>query len=224
MTKHSHDKRERLRAFFALPLGLFGLMAVAPAARAAAAQDSVPGAAELETLLAALHVTDARQQITEVLHRYARGWDRRDEASLRSCFHADSTHQHGAYKGPSADFITAGLKGTANVRSMSHLITNVSIEVAGDRAVCECYFLSHHRRPRKDATGEEDWFMKGRYLDRFEKREGLWKIAHRRGLHDYARTFVPADTSLDAAPAEQLSGRKPEDPLYAMLAELHTPG
>jgi hypothetical protein len=65
-----------------------------------------------------------------------------------------------------------------------------------------------------------DWFLKGRYLDRFEKREGSWKIAHRMGVSDFARTFVPSDTSLDNAPADQLSARKPADPLYTMLAEL----
>ncbi len=86
----------------------------------------------------------------------------------------------------------------------------------------ECYFLAHHRRTKKSAEGEEDWFLKGRYLDRFEKRDGVWKIAHRRGLHDFARTFDPADTSLDAAPAEQLSVHSTSDPLYAMLADLHS--
>jgi hypothetical protein len=176
--------------------------------------------ATLARLIAQAEVTDARQQITEVLHRYARGWDRLDEAALRSCFHSDSTHQHGSFKGQSQDFVTAGLKVVSKLKSCSHLITNVSIELAGDKAVSECYFLSHHRRAKKTGEGEEDWFLKGRYVDHFEKRGDLWKIAHRRGLHDFSRTFDPADNSLDSIPAEQLSVHGTDDPLYAMLADL----
>lgn len=219
-------RRTTLRTMLALPLGLAGLTAEARAAQSSGA--ALPALAAgstkeiLATLVAQQDITDARQQITEVLHRYARGFDRVDEEAIRSCFFADSTHQHGAFKGQSADFITAGLKVVRNLKTCSHLITNVSIDVVGPRAVSECYFLAHHRRAKKTGTGEEDWFLKGRYLDRFEKRAGVWKIAHRRGVHDFSRTFDPADTSLDAAPPEQLSSRAPQDPLYAMLSDLHT--
>jgi len=158
-----------------------------------------------------------------VLHRYARGWDRLDEEALRSCFFADSTHEHGAFKGLSSDFVSNGLAVVSRLRSVSHLITNISIEIAGDRAVSECYFLAHHRRESATGTGEQDWFVKGRYLDRFEARQGVWKISHRRGLHDFSRTFQPADVSLDAAPAEQRSARAPDDPWYALLAALKGP-
>jgi len=167
-------------------------------------------------------ITEAREQITEVLHRYARGWDRLDEEALRSCFFADSTHEHGAFKGLSSEFVSNGLAVVGKLRSVSHLITNVSIEIAGDRAVSECYFLAHHRREAAMGT-DEDWFLKGRYLDRFEERQGVWKIAHRRGLHDFSRTFRPADASLDAAPAGQRSARAPDDPWYALLASLKRP-
>ena len=218
-------RRATLRAMLALPLGLAGLAASARTAQSGAGALPALAAGSTKDTLAKLvaqnELTDARQQITDVLFRYARGWDRLDEETLRSCFFSDSTHQHGAFKGLSADFVTGGLKVVRNLKSCSHLITNVSIDVVGAKAVSECYFLSHHRRNKKTGEGEEDWFLKGRYLDRFENRAGVWKIAHRRGVHDFARTFDPADTSLDTAPAEQLSLHSTQDPLYAMLAELH---
>jgi len=210
-------KRSALRTLLAVPLGLAG--AAALTAKPAAAADKGTRA-ELERLAARVAVTDAREQITEVLHRYARGWDRQDEATILDCFWPESTHQHGAFKGLSRDFTTASFKATRNVRIMSHMITNVSIEVAGNKAVSECYFFAFHRRPSKTGPGEVDWFLKGRYIDRHEKRGDTWKIAHRRGLHDFSRTFDPADTSLDASPPEQLGQPKPADPLYAMLDEL----
>jgi len=161
-----------------------------------------------------------KQAITEVLYLYARGWDRRDEAALRKCFHEDSVHAHGAFKGKSHDFIDRGLKNTIAVKAMTHMITNPMVVVKGDRALAECHFLAHHRRDAADGSGEEDMFIKGRYLDVFEKRFGEWKIASRTGLHDFERIVPPADKTLAGAPADQLSQRKPDDPLYAMLAAL----
>lgn len=217
-----NPKRSALRSLLALPLGLAGLALARPAGAAtgsgAGAGKSPRG--ELERLAARQAVTEAREQISEVLYRYARGWDRQDEATIKDCFWPESTHQHGAFKGLSHDFTTASFKATRNVRIMSHMITNVSIEVVGPKAVSECYFFAFHRRPSKTGPGEIDWFLKGRYLDRFERRGDTWKIAHRRGLHDFSRTFDPADTSLDASPPDQLGQPKPADPLYAMLDEL----
>lgn len=217
MIEASQTKRTLLRSLVALPIAT---AAATPAL--AETHDRESDRELLQRLVAAQRETDARQQITDVLFRYARGWDRRDGDAILSCFFPDSTHQHGGFKGLSHDFVNVALKATTQVKSMNHLITNVSIALADERAVSECYFFAHHRRPVKDVAGaEEDWFLKGRYLDKFENRDGVWKIVHRRGLHDYARTFRPADTSLDAAPADQLSQHKPDDPLYAMLAELH---
>ena len=209
-------KRAALRSLFALPLGALGLAALS---RAAPAAERAPRA-ELEKLAARQASTEARERITEVLHRYARGWDREDEDAIRDCFWPESTHQHGAFKGLSHDFVAASYKATRNVKLMSHMISNISIEVAGPKAVSECYFFALHRRASKTGPGNVDWILKGRYLDRFERRGDTWKIIHRRGVHDFSRTFDPADTSLDAAPAEQLSGNKATDPYYLMLTEL----
>lgn len=214
------NNRSRLRFLAALPLGILGISAKSNAQhmggnhpQAAAHQ------AQLSELLTFKQDAEARFQITETLHRYARGWDRRDEAALRACFHPDSTHEHGTFNGLSQDFVTGGLKSVAAVRQMTHMISNIMIEIDGDQAISECYFLAHHRRPASEGDGLIDWFLKGRYLDRHEKRDGEWRISHRRGLSDFARTFDPADSSLDAAPAEQLSHWKPDDPLYSMLSD-----
>ena len=135
-----------------------------------------------------------KQEIVEVLYRYARGWDRRDETVLRSCFHPDSQHAHGRFEGLSQDFITYGLESTRRVRSMTHLITNPLIELRGRKAVAECSFLAHHRRDAAEGSGEEDMFIKGRYLDVFEKRDDIWRIASRTGLSDFERIVPPAGT------------------------------
>ena len=168
---------------------------------------------EVETLL-------AKQAITEVLYRYARGCDRADEEALRSCFHPDSVHFHGGFKGLSSDFIDLAMGIVRPLKSSTHMISNVMIDLDGDRAVSECHFLAHHRRLKADGAGGEDYFLKGRYLDRLERRAGAWKIVSRTGLHDFERALEPADRTLADSPPDQLGQKKPYDPLYAMLADL----
>jgi hypothetical protein len=167
----------------------------------------------LETLL-------AKQEITEVLHRYARGCDRLDEDALRSCFHPGSVHFHGGFEGLSADFIDLAMEIVRPLKSSTHMISNVMIELADERAVSECHFLAHHRRLKSDGAREEDYFLKGRYLDRFEKHDGVWKIVSRTGLHDFERVMEPADQTLAHAPAEQLGRKNPDDPIYGMLGSV----
>ena len=167
-----------------------------------------------------LEILLAKQEITEIIFRYCRGCDRVDEAALRACFHPDSVHAHGGFEGRSMDFVDLAMSIVKPLKSCSHMVTNVLIEVAGDRAVSEAHFLSHHRRLKQPGPGEEDRFMKGRYLDRFERRGGVWKIASRTGLLDFERILEPADRTLAAAPARQLGRRAPDDLIYAMLAGL----
>jgi ketosteroid isomerase-like protein len=162
----------------------------------------------------------AKHAITEVLYLYARGWDRFDAESLRACFHEDAHNVHGGSSRLAQDFITKGMQAMSDVKSMSHMITNPLIEIRGERAVSECSFFAHHRRMAADGSGEEDMFLKGRYLDVFEKRDGVWKIATRRRLHDFERVVPPADQTLANASANQLSDRKPNDPLYSLLHNL----
>jgi len=161
-----------------------------------------------------------KQDITAILYLYARGWDRYDEEALRACFHEDSVHAHGGFEGLSQEFVTGGLASTKAVKSMTHMITNPMIELRGDRALSECSFFAHHRRDAADGSGEEDMFLKGRYLDIFERREGVWKIASRTGLHDFERIVPPADQTLAGASQDQLSQKKPTDMWYSFIESI----
>jgi hypothetical protein len=54
--------------------------------------------------------SDDRWAIQEIILRYARALDRLDQAMLDSCFHPDSVHEHGAYKGPTSEFSSLRLE------------------------------------------------------------------------------------------------------------------
>jgi hypothetical protein len=152
-----------------------------------------------------------KQAIAELLYRYCRGCDRADEATLRSCFHADSRHRHGGFDGTSADFATLAMKIIRGVKRTKHLLTNVLIELKGDEAVSESHYFAYHRQVEPKSGMEYDYFTGGRYLDRFQRRAGEWKIAHRVGLIDFERR-EPADQG--ELPAAQMSQRFPDDELY----------
>lgn len=128
-----------------------------------------------------------KQEIHEVLMRYCRGIDRCDSELLHSVYHPDATDDHGLFKGKAYDFIPWALNALARDEGTSHYIANELIELDGDVAYCESYFFGIHRRQEKDGGGAVDLVFSGRYADRFERRAGAWKIAHRQVIFDRSR-------------------------------------
>ena len=158
-----------------------------------------------------------KQAITEVLYRYCRGCDRADEQTLRACFHPDSQHRHGGFTGSSADFCTLALQVVTPLKACKHMLSNVLIQVAGDVADSEAHYFAYQRQVNRKTGEEEDLLTGGRYIDRFERRDGAWRIASRIGLVDFERYQPPADRNLQALPADRKSGKFPDDELYRML-------
>mgnify|MGYP000875217920 CR=1 FL=1 len=155
------------------------------------------------------------QEIRDCLMNYCRGIDRGDGEALRRAYHADATEDHGPFSGRVADFIPFVLDVLRNVEVCLHMIQNVLIEIEGDVAVSEAYFIAIQRE--KDADVED--FISGRYLDRFERRSGEWRIAHRVVVLDWSRRGKYEGPSpyepLASFPA---SKRGPEDLLYRIRA------
>lgn len=120
----------------------------------------------------------ARQQIADVIYRYARGIDRRDFALVRSCYHSDAYDDHGSFKGSVDDFIKAADSFTARWTATQHFMGNMLIEIEGEVARAETYAVAYHRREDADGNGKDD-VLGIRYVDRFERRAGQWRIAHR---------------------------------------------
>ena len=170
-------------------------------------------------LAAAFPAIMAKQEITEVLYLYARGCDRCDEAALRACFHPDAIHRHGQFEGLSQDFCSLAIKTVKPLKACKHMVSNVMIEFDGEgRAVSECHFLSYHRFTDQESGNDRDRFHGGRYLDRFERRDGVWKITHRVGLYDFERVVDPAVSPAGRPSADLQGAQAPDDFLYTLLA------
>jgi hypothetical protein len=166
---------------------------------------------------ALLEALQSRVEITEVVLRYVRAIDRCDEALLRSCFHADARHSHGSFEGASSDFCGHAMALCRQVVATHHQLGPPSIELAGDTAFVETYFTSHHRFGEVPPAGgrpHEDRFMGGRYVDRFERRDGVWKIAERRGVNEWLRYESASDRGFWDGLPEQRGRRDRSDPVY----------
>jgi hypothetical protein len=127
------------------------------------------------------HLADI-QEMRDALTRYCRGTDRCDFELAASAFWKDSTEDHGPYKGTSHDFL-AGVMPVLReqYQALFRYITNLTVKFHGETAESESYWTAILR----DAT--LDLIQVGRYLDRWERRNGEWKIAARVAVIEWWR-------------------------------------
>ncbi len=148
-----------------------------------------------------------RAAIYRQLVRYCRGVDRRDLDLIRSTYHPDAFDDHGSYKGDVEGFLAFVEKEVhARFRITMHKLGQSLIEVDGDVARAESYAICHHVMAEADpaatppgAPGSPssgpgathdvaDMVMGIRYIDRFERRRGEWRIARRELRWEWVRT------------------------------------
>ena len=154
---------------------------------------------------------------TDLVMRVARAIDRCDAVLLASLFHPDATDDHGLFTGTATDFIAFVMPLLATMKRTQHVLGQTLVELDGDRAASETYFVAHHTL----AGPEGDIFMlaAGRYLDRFERRDSAWKISHRHAVYDW-NSAAPSTDSFDRANPGNWAYGVPgkEDRPYAHLA------
>jgi hypothetical protein len=154
----------------------------------------------------------AVQEIRDVIARYCRGIDRRQMELVRSCYHPDATDDHGDYRGGIDGFVDYLGVTLAHWQSTTHFLGNVLVEVGptGTTARAESYALAFHRIAARGDKPERDLVGGIRYVDDFERREGVWRIAARVCVLDWSRTD-PVAPSGWSAPATYVLGRADAD-------------
>jgi hypothetical protein len=125
------------------------------------------------------------QAIQRRLLDYCRGVDRGDQALLASVYHPDGTDDHGSFKGLGVDFAEYATRRLAErYEATMHTIANPVIDFVGpDTAHVESHVCARHRRSDGDGVVLETFG--GRYVDRFERRDGEWRIAQRIMVHEW---------------------------------------
>jgi hypothetical protein len=169
-----------------------------------------------------------RQDILDCLMRYSRGVDRLDRELLRSAYHPDAVDDHGMFAGGRDAFVDWVIDMHSSTHlAQQHCLFNHTCELDGDVAHAETYYMF----VGMNRTGPPLAMSGGRYVDRFERRDGMWAIADRMCIRDWAPLPTqpdPADPSTMTAirdvlpPAVRefmasgpLSTRDRSDPSYA---------
>ena len=203
MQELSAKRFETRLVSFAGVLGL--VLAVLTAACAPVAQEGTVAASELAASLGArLDALDPqvrylkdRKDIFDVLKRYTRGADRHDKDLVRSAFWPEATISAGTQMSRDryVDWEESELAGYA---AHQHHITGQTIDIDGDTAHVESYvvyFLVPRDRSVDTAgsatlgkanTKEKTRMGSGRYIERWERRNGDWKILVREYVEDLA--------------------------------------
>ena len=167
-----------------------------------------------------------RAEIYDCMCRYVRGVDRGDETLMRSAYHADAWDDHVDYKGDVDGFIKWLDHRFAPFVNSMHFVGNCFIEFAApDVAFVETQYASRRlRAPVGDEVtglGPHDMLMRqswGRYLDRFERRNGEWRVARRVVIVDDRFTSVAQGGARNTPSTWGYRSR--EDPMYAFRAEV----
>jgi hypothetical protein len=169
-----------------------------------------------------------KSEITDVLLRYARNVDRREWDAVRKSYHDGATDHHGDFRGNADDFIAWVSNNHKNLPKSTHFLGNILIEFASDtEALAETYYLGmlelsatseEHRRRLlngRDTTAESiEIDVLGRYLDRFERRDGQWRVVERQVIYDVIRTRESGSQPVKEGWA--LGTRDPDDPVLLM--------
>jgi hypothetical protein len=128
----------------------------------------------------------AREEIADVIKRLARGTDRLDEALMASCYHPDGFDDHNAFRGSGEEFAHWVMTVLPHFTATMHFIGPPYIRIDGGTADADTYCVAHH------LTDSTDMVLGLRYVDRFERRDGVWLIARRVCAFDWTYT-VPID-------------------------------
>jgi hypothetical protein len=134
-----------------------------------------------------------KEEIRETCLKYTRGIDRHDDDIAREAYHEGASDDHGTYVGAARGFVNhVGELHARHWNMHQHYVTNQTIDLEGDTAHVETYYLAALRR--HDGTID---LAGGRYVDRVERRAGRWAIADRACLVEWMGELPKAGGNVD---------------------------
>ncbi|WP_111554373.1 nuclear transport factor 2 family protein [Kitasatospora sp. SolWspMP-SS2h] len=151
---------------------------------------------------------DIADLMTGWIHRDLGDWER-----LKDLFHPDGRIEITWFEGPAHEFVDASARMGASAFRTKHLITApvVAFSADGTRAVSEtnAVIIGENTDLRLGCEGHN------RFVDRLEKRDGVWRISDRKSVYDFASfTFPAGPVDIDPRAVD----RHPRE--YAALAYL----
>lgn len=133
-----------------------------------------------------------RQEIEQLMYRHARSLDRMDADLMKSTYwpegieeHQDPIYpEHFFWNDNAWKFVPEAMKGFQNLKITQHRISNVIIELDGDKATAETYVWAYHVHTDENGVDHEG-ILGGRHHFKLEKRNDEWRIMHRSTIFDW---------------------------------------
>lgn len=163
---------------------------------------------------------DDHDAIREIIAAYAHAIDRHRWEMMEHLFHEDATFSFGEIKAGWRGFVEQARSIIDPCVATHHQLGQTLIgSDAPDVAHAETYMTAMHVIPPgypatafPDRGEEYAAIIAGRYVDRFEKRDGEWRIAHRTGIYDWREYRDIGEASLSNVPAEACGQHDDSDP------------
>lgn len=168
---------------------------------------------------------EAQFAIEQAMRTYVRAVDRSDFDLFRDVYHPDAVIDHADYSGDVSGFVDYVRSRRAHMRQSTHMLSHVMVDLVGDSlALAEAYGMAvqtYTAGAEIVADGHAEarvtsWY---RYVDRFERRDGAWRVA--RELLVVSDMEIRQCVEPTVFPARwTLAEPSTDDPLYAALAEV----
>ena len=137
----------------------------------------------LEQMQIQLETLQAKQDLHELVANYCTGVDRRDRALLESLWWPEATMDFGLFVGPAAQFCELICADNPAVEITFHFTSNELFEIDGDQAVGRHYVIGTSSLLVDSEARQQ--LVGGRYLDKYARRDGVWKFTKRLFVLDW---------------------------------------
>ena len=126
----------------------------------------------------------AEQAVRKAATCYSRGVDRSDLELMKSAFHSDAVVRYGSYDGHYEQFCKDVVSGQSGMEYTTHTVVNeyYDIDAANNSGKGEIYVLAFL------SAGDSEYLVAGRYVDKYDSRDGDWRISFRQYIYDWSRT------------------------------------
>ena len=130
----------------------------------------------------------AEREIRRRLLDYCRGIDTCDAELTASAYHAGATDDHGSFKGDGHEFAAYAADALRTRYQATHHATGEATIDFVDATTAEVITYVVARHLGVDDDGHYLETFGGEYRDRFEHRDGAWRIADRVVVHAWYKT------------------------------------
>jgi hypothetical protein len=142
----------------------------------------MPGDDGLDRLRTLVERLSDRADIAACIYRYTRGVDRMDADLILSAFHSDAVYVYSVHGTMSPqEFVDQYRVNQVDRLTSQHWVSNLTVDVDNDVAHCESYFMGVLTNKASDAIDVHG----GRYIDKLERRDGVWRIAIRKSVPEW---------------------------------------